>query len=130
MARRGSDKRQRGYKLTVRFNEMEAAALRELADRAGLPMGAILRSAALKTPPPRAVRRPTVNQKAVAQLLGQLGKIGSNINQLAKQANAGRFQSNTIELALRDLRELRTACLEALGREQQRNGGTDGDASP
>jgi len=68
-------------------------------------------------PPPRSARRPTANHKAIALLIGQLGKIGSNINQLAKHANAGRYQEASIELAMRDLMELRTACLQALGRE-------------
>ena len=117
MTRRGSEKRQRTRTLSVRFNEQEAETVRKLADRAGLSTGALVRHALFNTPPPRAARRPTVNHKAVAQLLGQLGKIGTNINQLAKQANAGRYQENTIELALRDLMELRTACLQALGRE-------------
>ncbi|MCA9466837.1 MAG: plasmid mobilization relaxosome protein MobC [Nitrospira sp.] len=117
MARRGSEKRQRTKMLSVRFNEQEADALRSLADRAGLSVSSLMRRALLNTPPPRAARRPTVNHKAVAQLLGQLGKIGTNINQLAKQANAGRFQANSIELAMQDLMELRTACLQALGRE-------------
>ena len=120
MARRGSEKRQRTRRLSVRINEQEAEGIRQLADRAGISTGALVRHAIFNTPPPRAVRRPTVNQKAVAQLLGQLGKIGTNINQLAKQANAGRYQENTIELALRDLMELRTACLQALGREPDR----------
>ena len=41
--------------------------------------------------------------KAAAQVLAQLGKIGSNINQLAHYAHLGRFQSDSIEMALRDL---------------------------
>ena len=76
----------------------------------------------MNTPPP-AARRPSVDTQAVAQLLGQLGKIGSNINQLAKHANAGRpidAMDNSIEDALRDLSELRIACLQALGCEPER----------
>ena len=71
----------------------------------------------------RSIRRPSVNDKAVAKLLAQLDKIGSNVNQLAHYANAGRpigRMSNSIELALRDLAELRLACLQALGRELDR----------
>lgn len=120
MARRGTETRQRKRTLSVRFNEQEAEKLSILVDRAGLSAGALVRHALFNTPPPRAARRPTVNHKAVAQLLGQLGKIGTNINQLAKMANAGRYQENMIELALRDLMELRTACLQALGREPDR----------
>ncbi|MCA9463840.1 MAG: MobC family plasmid mobilization relaxosome protein [Nitrospira sp.] len=121
MGRRpGTEKRQRTHMFTVRFSPQEADRARHLADRAGQSVAALIRQSLFNVPPPRAVRRPTVNHKAVAQLLGQLGKIGTNINQLAKQANAGRYQENTIELALRDLMELRTACLQALGREPDR----------
>ena len=66
--------------------------------------------------------RPTVDLVAVARLLGELGKSGSNINQLAHYAHLGRFQSNSIEVVLRDLMELRLACLHALGREPERPG--------
>lgn len=118
--RSGSEKRQRVHKLSARFNEQEATAIRSMADRSGLSVAALIRKGLLNTPPPRAARRPTVNHKAVAQLLGQLGKIGSNLNQLAKHANAGKIQPNSIELALRDLLELRTACLQALGQEPDR----------
>lgn len=115
--RSGSDKRRRTIVLTARFNEEEARAVRQIAERTGLSVGALLRHALLNVPPPHARHRPSVNHKAVAKLLGELGKIGSNINQLAHYAHLGRFQSNNIEIALRDLMELRLACLQALGRE-------------
>ena len=55
-----------------------------------------------------------------------LGKTGSNINQIAYHLNSGRPGSraeDSIESALRDLAELRIACLQALGTEPRR--GTD-----
>ena len=116
----GSDKRKRTKTWSVRFTPQEAEQVKAIADRSGLPVAALLRQNLLDAPPPRAARKPTVNHKAVAKLLGQLGKIGSNLNQLTKHANAGRYQENSIELALRDLAELRTACLQALGRELDR----------
>lgn len=117
MARSGSEKRRRSHALSVRFNDQEAQAIRKMADRAGISMGSLLRYAVFNTPPPRAMRSPTVKHKEVARLLGQFGKIGSNLNQLARYANAGRFQKNSIEAALRELTELRAACLLALGRK-------------
>lgn len=122
--RSGSETRKRTRSLTVRFNEQEAAALRSMADRTGRSVGAVVRAAVLNIPPPPAARRPSVDHKAVAQLLGQLGKIGSNLNQIAKHANAGRSITDgttaSIDAALRDLAELRHACLRALGREPDR----------
>lgn len=115
--RSGSEKRKRSIVLTARFTEEEARAVRQMAERTGHSVSALIRHALLNVPPPRARRRPSVDHKAVAKLLGQLGKIGSNINQLAHYAHLGRFQSDSIEVALRDLMELRLACLQALGRE-------------
>ena len=115
--RSGSEKRKRSIVLTARFNDEEARAVRQIADRTGYSVSALIRHALLNVPPPRARRRPSVNHAAVAKLLGELGKIGSNINQLAHYAHLGRFQSNNIDMALRDLMELRLACLQALGRE-------------
>lgn len=115
--RTGSENRQRTHMYTVRFSASEAGQARKLAERSGLSLAALIRQSLFNVPPPRSARRPTANHKAIARLMGQLGKIGSNINQLAKHANAGRYQEASIELAMRDLMELRTACLQALGRE-------------
>jgi hypothetical protein len=122
MARRsGSEKRRRSKTYSLRLDPAEQERAAALRDRAGLPLSALLRRALFDTPLPRAARRPTINHQAVARLLGELGKIGTNINQLAKHANAGRYQQDSIELALRDLMELRTACMQALGREPDRS---------
>jgi len=123
MAGSGTDKRQRQETLSARFNGQEATAVRTKADRAGISVASLIRAAVLGLPLPdaRAPRRPSVDLQAVARLLGQLGKIGSNINQIAKHANAGRLQENVLEVALRDLMELRLACLQALGREPDRD---------
>lgn len=123
MAGSGTDKRQRRETLSARFNEQEAQAVRAKADRAGLSVATLIRTAVLDLPLPdaRAPRRPSVDHQAVARLLGQLGKIGSNLNQIAKHANAGRLQESLLEVALRDLLELRLACLQALGREPVRD---------
>ena len=117
MTRSGSEKRQRGLILKARFNQQEADAIRAMAERSGLSVGALIRHALLNVPPPRAMRRPTVDIQAAARVLAELGKIGSNVNQLAHYAHLGRFQSDSIEMAMRDLGELRIACLQALGQE-------------
>ena len=115
--RSGTEKRQRTRILPVRLNAAEQAALEERVEKTGYSRAALVRYGLFRTPLPRAIPRPTVDHKAVAQLLGELGKIGSNINQLAKHANAGRYQANSVELAMRDLLALRAACMKALGYE-------------
>lgn len=113
--RSGSEQRQRTYILPVRLSEAERHALDERAERAGCSRAALVRRGLFETPLPRAIPRPTVEHREVARLLAEIGKIGSNINQLAKHANAGRYQANSIELALRELLALRAACMKALG---------------
>ncbi|WP_029032278.1 plasmid mobilization protein [Salinarimonas rosea] len=118
MARKtsGTETRQRKAVLQARFTFAEATAIRINADRAGMSVGAYLRAAVLETEPPRATRRPTVNHKAVARLLGELGRVAEAFRQAADAADQRECHA-LIDAATRDLSELRTVCFEALGRE-------------
>jgi hypothetical protein len=104
--------------IPVRSNESERAAISEKATRAGLSVGAFLRSLALGDAGPRAVRRPPIERKELARLLGHLGKVGSNINQLAHAFNRDRILPGFPELlAIReDIKQMRAALMKALGR--------------
>ncbi|SRR5712692_2083011 len=128
MARRsGSEKRQRTGIITMRINPQEAATIRQIAQTRGQSVSAVMRSALLHTRP----RASRIEVQAVARLLGQLGKIGSNINQIAYHLNAGRPGDRVegrLEDALRDLAELRLVCLQALGKEPRRQTPQDGEA--
>ncbi len=120
---RGTEIRQRRIVLTARFNETEAAAIRDKASKTGQSVGALVRAALLNQPMGPRIRTRPVDAKAIAQVLGQLGKIGSNVNQIAHHLNAGRPLSrkeDLIDEALRDLMEMRLACLQALGFERNR----------
>jgi hypothetical protein len=122
--RSGSEKRQRNLIFTVRFTPQEAAAVRQKARTQGQSIAALVRTSLLHFRP----RPSRTDQQAVARLLAQLGKIGSNINQIAYHLNAGRpgdRVDGSLEEALRDLAELRLVCLQALGKEPQR-GANDG----
>jgi hypothetical protein len=72
---------------------------------------------ALGSAGPRAVRRPPVERRELARLLGHLGKVGSNINQLAYAYNRDRLVPALAELVgiRRDVGEMRAALLRALG---------------
>ena len=102
----------------IRCTEEERAAIKAAADRAGLGVGAFLRAAALGDAGPRAVRRPPIERKELARLLGHLGKVGSNLNQLAHAYNRDRRIPGLAELtAMRQqVGELRDALMKALGR--------------
>lgn len=124
MSDHGSNKRQRRITLAGRFNDQEAAAVRAMADKRGQSISTLLRTTLLGIPPPlRSVRRPNVDTQAVAKLLAELGKIGSNVNQIAKHLNAGRpgdTMENMLAETLRDLLEMRGGCMRALGLEPNR----------
>ncbi len=81
----------------VRFTERDAATLRDLAKRAGLPLQKLIRRAALeaKIPP----RPPEVHLDCV----GQLRRIGNNLNQALLLTYRGGGPT-----------DLRTAILELL----------------
>ena len=74
MSRSGSDNRQRETTLSARFNNQEAEAIRDMADRAGTSVASVIRGAVLKTQL-RGTRRPTVNHEMDARILGELGRI-------------------------------------------------------
>jgi hypothetical protein len=104
-------------KISFRCTAGDHAAIDESATKAGLSIGAYLRTLALGSAGPRAVRRPPVERKELARLLGHLGKIGSNINQLAHAYNRDRLVPGFRELAAmrRDIGDMRTALLRSLG---------------
>ena len=136
----GSEKRRRGKILRVRLDDKELATIAKVADATGQSAPALVRNTLLKIPLPR-VRRPKVNEplfaKALARLSGlsaELGKEGSNLNQLTHYVNAGRpvgTLANSIETSLqrleelhRDTFELRTLFMQAMGLEPPNHGGT------
>ncbi len=103
--------------ISVRCTAEDHAEIDEQATKAGLSKGAYLRALALGGPGPRAVRRPSIERKELARLLGHLGKVGSNINQLAHAKNAtGAFPGLSELIAIRqDVAQMREALIKALG---------------
>ena len=104
--------------ISVRCTAEERSKIDDAARQAGLSIGAYLRSLALGSAGPRAVRRPPIERKELARLLGHLGKVGSNLNQLAHAFNRDRRIPGLAELtAMRQqVGELRDALMKALGR--------------
>jgi len=113
----GSDKRQRSQQSLIRWTDDEFASVTEKADKAGLAIAAFMRAAALGNPGPRAQRSPPADHKALRQILGHVGRIGNNINQIARAINSGDAV-NIPELreSLRAYLEIRNAIFEALGK--------------
>jgi hypothetical protein len=104
--------------VAVRCTEAEHAKMTEAAQRAGLTVGAFLRALACDGPGLRAARRPPIERQELARLLGHIGKLGSNVNQLAYAANAFNELPSASELEEMgsDIRAMRDAVMKALGR--------------
>ena len=134
----GSENRRRGKIIRVRVDDKEAAAIAALADAHRQSVAALLRNSLLNIPLPR-VHRPRVNEPLfgralarLAALTAELGKEGSNLNQLTHYVNAERpigTLVNSIESCLqnidmlqRDAFELRTLFVNAMGLERTRGG--------
>jgi len=88
------------------------------ADRAALPLSGYVRSVLLQAPPPRQVRRPPIEKQLLGKMVGQLGRLGNNLNQLTRLANEGRIvPPQTLGMALDDVRRLVDAIAKALGHD-------------
>lgn len=112
----GTGKRQRTALCHIRLTPEEYAAVSAKADRAGLSRGAFARAAMLGNPGPRAQRRPPADHKALRQLLGHCGRIGNNLNQIARQLNRERpVDVPELREALRAYIDIRNAVFRALG---------------
>ena len=118
--RSGSETRQRGPAVPVRFLPEERALVDEKASAVGLSLASFLRACALGTPGPRAKRRPPVEMEALARATAALNKAGSNLNQIARILNAGRAAGarESVE-ALNETRAAIARILEIVGRKDR-----------
>lgn len=115
-----SQKRERQGRAICFVNAAEKAAIEEKAARAGLSVSGYLRALIFgkNSPQPRGARRPMVEKELLVRLLGELGKIGSNVNQIAHVANQGRgVNYPALSQLAADVVEMRQQVKAVLGRE-------------
>ena len=107
--------------LRIRCAATELATMEARAVEAGLSIGAYLRATALGNAGPRAVKRPRVEREQLARILGEIGKLGSNVNQIAKYCNATRSPTDMrmLEGMKADIAAMRAEVMRALGRETE-----------
>jgi len=110
----------------------EDAAAEAMQKAAGVSMSELLRNALLRYKLPRGKIDREVADKLLAAMQkshGEWNKIGSNVNQIAKEVNMGRtprlssLESEWLELndqVQRDFLEFRTLLMQAMGEEPNR----------
>src|ERR1700724_1286071 len=95
--RSGSEKRERNQHVTFRASSTEKERFNKLAASHRQSIGDLLRTTLLGLTPGPAPRTPQVEHEDVIRLLAELGKVrselgkhGSNLNQLVHYVNTGR----------------------------------------
>lgn len=111
-----SQTRQRRHSVNVALTETERAQIETDAGAVGLSLSGYARSRLLGDVTPGTRKRPSRDVEALARLSGQLGKVGGNLNQLARLGNQGQLVAPA-ELAacLAEVRALAVRLDEALG---------------
>jgi len=120
--RSGSQKRRTTARIAINCTPAQKAEIMKKIDATGLSPSAMCLAVLLDVPLP-ARRRPSVDTQLLAKVLAELGKIGSNINQIAYHLNAGRpgdATEGSIQAAMTELLEWRTALMQSLGYERNR----------
>ncbi len=111
----GSETRTKGGIIGFRVDAIERAEIESAAEAAGLTVGSYCRDTILSKALTTARRRPSLDRALLAQLLGQLGKLGGNMNQIAKRLNEGAgVGAERISSACGDFEILRAEILKAI----------------
>jgi hypothetical protein len=102
--------------IAVRVTKADRARITEKAQESGLKIGGYLRALALGSAGPRAVKRPRVEREQLARILGETGKLRSNVNQIAKWANTEKSPASqaVLEQIHADITLMRDAVMQAL----------------
>lgn len=80
--------------ISFRVATDEYAKIKEMANRAGISIPSLAKKATLN----QEVKEQIIDRETGRQIIAALGKIGSNINQIAKKVNAGENTDTMLEV--------------------------------
>ena len=98
------------YRPPTELREM----FRARVEASGLSVNAFITQAVFEHDARRQVRRAPVEQQTIARLLAETARLHDRLGTVLLSAE---FDAALLEESLRDLREIRAACLAALGRK-------------
>ena len=100
----------------IRCTPAQRAETIAAAERAGMSLGGFVRWRLFGSAGPRSRRRPSADMALLAQVLAQLGKRGSNLNQIAHRLNSdAAIGPAELVDAIAEHRACVTAIMRALG---------------
>lgn len=113
--RSGTQQRKKLHMVTTGYDADEFAQLEAAASKAGLTKASYQRVQTIAKPKTRSVKTAPIEKELLAKVLGQLGKIGSNLNQIAHAAHLGHSETFEVSESVKELRALLPVILSALG---------------
>jgi hypothetical protein len=106
----------RTERIDLRVTPAQRQAMKTAAREAGLSVAALICLCTLGENGPRARRNPGPDTLALAKLLAEMGKSGSNLNQIAYQLNSGEpVELPELAEAIAEHRAAAAAIMRALG---------------
>ena len=118
MARSKKEEMYRNHRITVRFTETEFSIIETAAKQANMSLASYVRTQVLKGKVQTKIEI-VADVPEIKKLLAEFGKIGSNLNQIAKYFNQGGILSQEmrgeINKRLRDLYEMKYKVMEMAG---------------
>lgn len=108
-------KRYRYKQLNIRLSPQEYQQICDDAALMSITVGAYVRKVTLDAPVPRQSKKPSVEVRVLAKILGHIGKIGSNLNQIARNVNSYIiFDTNDLQKQLLALENTQEKLMKAL----------------
>ena len=108
----------RNHRITIRFTDLEYSIIETAARQTNMSLAAYVRTQVLKGQVHTKIEIVTAVPE-IKKLLAEFGKIGSNLNQIAKYFNQGGILSQEmrgeINKRLRDLYEMKYKVMEMAG---------------
>lgn len=101
--------------LIVRISEEESQKIKEKAEFSGMTASDYVRKNVINAHVSSRGKKSNLDHKILGQLLGQIGRIGNNINQLTRNVNSGIIpHPSNLDKALADWCQLECAILDVL----------------
>jgi hypothetical protein len=88
-SRSGSENRRRRQRVLIRLDDREYAEVTAGANASGLTIASYVRQRVLSGPVRKVSRRAPVDAALLSKALGELNRVGSNLNQIARGLNSG-----------------------------------------